>query len=83
LFAARVEPTNAAKRRFPVSELRDWLREHHTKRRASGEEPTDRDDYDEAKRKFPGVSREVVRAERRKILAPDLLRPGRRPPMGK
>ena len=83
LFAARVEPTNATKRRFSVSELRNWLREHHTKRRASGKEPAERDDCEEAKRKFPGVSREVVRAERRKILAPDLLRPGRRPPTGK
>ena len=83
LFAARVEPTNATKRGFSVSELRDWLHEHHTKRRAFGKEPTERDDCEEAKRKFPGVSREVVRAERRKILTPDLLRAGRRPPVVK
>jgi hypothetical protein len=82
-YAARGEPTNASERRFSVSELRVWLREHHTKRRASGNEPTDRDDCEAAKRKFPGVSRDVVRAERREILAPDLLRPGRRPPMRK
>ena len=83
LFAARVAPTNAAEGRFSMSELRVWLRDHHTARRASGKEPTERDDYPAAKRKFPGVSRDVVREERQKILSSALLRPGRRSAAGK
>lgn len=83
LFAARVEPTNAAEGRFSMSELRGWLRDHHAARRASGKEPTERDDYQAAKRMFPGVSRNVVREERQEILSSDLLRPGRRSAVGK
>jgi hypothetical protein len=78
-YAARVEPTTSKiEKRVSISELRAWLHDYHAHRRQSGEHPTDRDDYEAAKRKFPGVSRDAVRKERRKILEPDLLRPGRR-----
>jgi hypothetical protein len=79
-YAARVEPTaSTIEKRFSISELRAWLHEHHAHSRQSGKQPTERDDCEAAKRKFPGVSRDAVRKERRDILGTDLLRRGRRP----
>jgi len=77
-FTARIEPTNTAKKGFARTIFRAWLAEHHAQRRASGTEPTEDDDYRAAKREFPGVSRDVVREERRRILPSTALRPGRR-----
>jgi hypothetical protein len=67
-----------APRQFSAAKLREWLAEHHAKLRESGEKPSDRGDYKAAKQNFPGVSRDALRAARRQILPPDLLRPGRR-----
>jgi hypothetical protein len=82
-YAARVEQIHTIEKRFSISELRAYLHEHHAKRRQSGKPPTERDDYDAARLKFPGVSRDAVRKERREIMGSDLLRRGRRPATGK
>jgi hypothetical protein len=65
--------------RVARNELRRWLVEHHTQRQASDLPPTERDDFDEARKEFPGVSRDLVRQERRALLPlGPLRRPGRR-----
>lgn len=80
LLEIETEPAGEVAKSRPPSraELYRCLKEHHTKRRAEGKEPNERDDLKVAKRQFPGVSRQMVRDERRAIVPPELLKRGRR-----
>jgi hypothetical protein len=76
-------PQSRVRRQPSQAALRDYLTKHHAGVRATGREPTERDDIEAARRQFPNVPRAAVRKIRKAILPGHLLKTGRRSAVSK